>query len=156
MSGYRGGIRLLGQLEEKLRVWRDEVKDDGAGRVVGDDPAGQVAASRALGAGAGAVDPCEQCAVDRFSGPTLCRVRRRSATSQTAAPMSSTCRFAAVATRHLLDGLGFWLDPLRLEGLDAGTGFTSVAGGWTLLTNEPSTARPVARALQERDTHRTG
>lgn len=59
-------------------------------------------------------------------------------------------------TRGERYGLGFWLDPLRLEGLDAGTGFTSVAGGWTLLTNEPSTARPVARALQERDTRRTG
>ena len=55
-------------------------------------------------------------------------------------------------TRGKRYGLGFWLDPLRLEGIDAGTGFTSVAGRWTLLTNDPGTAGPVARALRERDT----
>jgi CubicO group peptidase (beta-lactamase class C family) len=59
-------------------------------------------------------------------------------------------------TRGERYGLGFWLDPLRLEGSDAGVGFTSVAGRWTLLTNDPSTAGPVARALRERDSRRLG
>jgi len=53
-------------------------------------------------------------------------------------------------TRGKRYGLGFWLDPLRLDGGDAGTAFISVAGRWTLLTNDPSTARPVARTLRER------
>jgi CubicO group peptidase (beta-lactamase class C family) len=46
-------------------------------------------------------------------------------------------------------GLGFWLDPLHLEGLDAGVWFESVPGKYTALSNDPSTARPVARALQQ-------
>ena len=49
-------------------------------------------------------------------------------------------------------GLGFWLDPLRLEGFDAGVWFESVRGRYTALSNNPSTARPVARALQQLET----
>lgn len=46
-------------------------------------------------------------------------------------------------------GLGFWLDPLHLEGFDAGVWFESVPAKYTALCNDPSTARPVARALKE-------
>ena len=45
-------------------------------------------------------------------------------------------------------GLGFWLDPLRLSGADAGVWFESVRASYTALSNDPSTAQPVARALQ--------
>lgn len=44
-------------------------------------------------------------------------------------------------------GLGFWLDPLRLVGGDAGVAFESVRGRYTLLANDVDGARPVARAL---------
>jgi CubicO group peptidase (beta-lactamase class C family) len=47
-------------------------------------------------------------------------------------------------------GLGFWLDPLHLEGIDAGVWFMSVPGRYTALTNDPSTARPVASWLRDR------
>jgi CubicO group peptidase (beta-lactamase class C family) len=46
-------------------------------------------------------------------------------------------------------GLGFWLDPLHLEGIDAGAWFESVPTKYTALSNDPSTARPVARALRQ-------
>jgi CubicO group peptidase (beta-lactamase class C family) len=49
-------------------------------------------------------------------------------------------------------GLGFWLDPLHLEGIDAGVWFESVRGKYTALSNHPSTARPVARALHKLET----
>jgi CubicO group peptidase (beta-lactamase class C family) len=45
-------------------------------------------------------------------------------------------------------GLGFWLDPLRLVGCDAGVAFESVHGRYTLLANEVDGARAVARALR--------
>lgn len=45
-------------------------------------------------------------------------------------------------------GLGFWLDPLHLEGIDAGVWFKSVPRRYTALSNDPSTARPVAYALR--------
>jgi CubicO group peptidase (beta-lactamase class C family) len=46
-------------------------------------------------------------------------------------------------------GLGVWLDPLRLEGLDAGAAFESVRGRYTLLANEVAGARVVAHALRD-------
>ena len=46
-------------------------------------------------------------------------------------------------------GLGFWLDPLHLEGIDAGVWFKSVPGKYTALSNDPSSARPVAHALRQ-------
>ncbi|HKP18977.1 MAG TPA: serine hydrolase domain-containing protein [Gaiellaceae bacterium] len=46
-------------------------------------------------------------------------------------------------------GLGFWLDPLHLEGIDAGVWFMSRPGRYTALSNDPSTAPPVARALRQ-------
>jgi CubicO group peptidase (beta-lactamase class C family) len=45
-------------------------------------------------------------------------------------------------------GLGFWLDPLRLVGADAGVAFESTHGKYTLLANEAAGAWPVARALR--------
>lgn len=46
-------------------------------------------------------------------------------------------------------GLGFWLDPLHLEGIDAGVWFESVPGKYTALSNDPSSAQPVACALHQ-------
>jgi len=72
----------------------------------------------------------------------------------TAADMEKFWRIVPESmTRGDRYGLGFWLDPLRLEGGDAGAAFISVAGRWTLLTNDPATAGPVARALRERDSY---
>ena len=49
-------------------------------------------------------------------------------------------------------GLGFWLDPLRLTGSDAGVWFESVRAKYTAISNDPTTARPVARSLQKLET----
>ncbi len=46
-------------------------------------------------------------------------------------------------------GLGFWLSPLRLTGSDAGVWFESVRKRYTAISNDPTTAPPVARALWE-------
>jgi CubicO group peptidase (beta-lactamase class C family) len=54
-------------------------------------------------------------------------------------------------TRGERYGLGFWLDPLRLGGIDAGVWFESVSGKYTALSNDPSTTRPVAHALRQLD-----
>ena len=50
----RRRVGILGQLEQELGVGRGEVEGDRPGGVVGDDPAGQVAATRMIGARGGA------------------------------------------------------------------------------------------------------
>lgn len=44
-------------------------------------------------------------------------------------------------------GLGFWLDPVRIEGFDAGTSFYSARGRFSVLSNTTTGAWPVARVL---------
>lgn len=45
-------------------------------------------------------------------------------------------------------GLGFWLDPLRLTGSDAGASFRSLPGRYTVLSNVTSAAWPICRWLE--------
>src|SRR5262249_28047304 len=57
--GDRGRKGLHGELEKEAGVGRGEPEGDGAGRVVGDDPAGKVATGGVLSAGGGADDAGE-------------------------------------------------------------------------------------------------
>jgi CubicO group peptidase (beta-lactamase class C family) len=45
-------------------------------------------------------------------------------------------------------GLGFWLDPLSLEGADAGVSFRSVHGRYTVVSNTTEGAWPICRSLE--------
>ncbi len=45
-------------------------------------------------------------------------------------------------------GLGFWLEPLRLSGSDAGVSFRSVAGRYTVISNATAGAWPICRFLE--------
>ena len=47
-------------------------------------------------------------------------------------------------------GLGFWLDPLRLSGSDAGVSFRSIPGRYTVISNTTDGAWPICRFLEGR------
>lgn len=51
-------------------------------------------------------------------------------------------------TRGERYGLGVWLDPVRLEGSDAGVSFRSVRGRYTVVSNTTGGAWPVCRFLE--------
>jgi hypothetical protein len=61
---HRSGVVLFGELVEKLRIGRCEVKDDRSGGIVGDDPAREVAVRRASDATGGSSDGCVVAAAE--------------------------------------------------------------------------------------------